>query len=75
MPLEILAEEYLQTINQLKDKISNLDASLGCTNNPETKRKIRDKIISYESILRQSIVTYQYLKNYYNKEVRIRAWI
>lgn len=75
MPLKKLADEYLKTINQIKDKIENLNISLATTNNLETKRKLRDKILSYEGSLRQNIVTYQYVKNYYNKEAKISAWI
>lgn len=75
MPLEKLAEEYLETINSLKNKISSLDLEVSITSNLELKRKIREKKFSYESILRQCIATYHHLVNYYNKEVNVRAWI
>lgn len=69
MQLSILADEYYESIHALNKHLNKLQISLNNTNNLETKRKIRDKIVAHESVLRQNTVTYQQLKNYYKKDI------
>lgn len=74
MHLSILADEYLDTIHSLNHHLDELQATLELTQGLEKKRKIRDKIIAHESILRQTTKTYHYVKNYYNSDVHSRSW-
>lgn len=75
MHLSTLADEYLDTINSLSSHLKVLEESLNHTNNFETKRKIRDKILAHEVALRQTLKTYHYIKNYYNRETTYKSWI
>lgn len=74
MHLSTLADEYLDTINSLNHHLDDLQNSLLCTKNLETKRKIRDKIVAHETVLRQTTKTYHYIKNYYNKNCKLRDY-
>lgn len=75
MQLTKLADEYLHTINILKEKVETLHVLLSETKSLETKRKIRERIFTHESILRQSIVTHHHLKHFYDKDVKTNAFI
>ena len=75
MTLENLALDYLQTINDVKKKLESLGQTLNTTHGLESKRKLRKKILSLESVLRQNIEIYNYLKNYYNKEMNVHGFM
>lgn len=75
MNLSYMADQYLDTMNSLNEHLAELNVELDQTQNLETKRKIRDKIVAHESVLRQTTKTYHYVKNYYNREKILKQWI
>lgn len=75
MHLSTLADEYLETIHSLNQHLIRLNTSLKDTGSLEMRRKIRDKIVAHETVLRQTTKTYHYVKNYYNRDCKSRSWI
>lgn len=69
--LQKLAQEYLKTITILQNKIEQLEDERAKTKGLEFKRKIQEKIIIYNSVLRQNQKTYAYLINYDNKDYHL----
>lgn len=75
MNLSYTADQYLDTMNTLNQHLVELNNLLETTENLEKKRKIRDKIVAHESVLRQTTKTYYYIKNYYSRENVCKQWI
>lgn len=75
MSIQDLAPEYLKTIESLKIKLDSLNQTLVTTYGLEAKRKIRNKIFGLESVLRQTILIYNHLNTYYDKEIRIHGFL
>ncbi|MFI3227836.1 MAG: hypothetical protein R3Y09_10590 [Clostridia bacterium] len=75
MHLSALADQYLDTIHSLNRHLDGLNNSLSTTKSLETKRKIRDKIVAHETVLRQTTKTYHHLKKYYDKNETTKSWI
>lgn len=75
MPLSHMADDYLSSIKSLELKISSVKKSYEEETNLEMKRKLVEKIITLDTMLNQTIVAYQYINNYYDKDSNIRQWI
>lgn len=75
MNLSELADQYLENIESLSIHLKSLEKELSETKNFELRRKLHEKINNHEAILRQTLHTYHYLKNYYNKNSSIKSWI